>query len=376
MYGYFANAQETITITGRVINNEDLPVYLKYVQNGKYKRDTLKTDQGAFKQVIPYPENGFVELGVAGFKKNWLQNPKSRAYTLTPPLDMMVAPGDQIQVQGDAMKLWEAQVSGGKYSGGQNEYRSFFVPILSRDRLLMAKEYEALGKQDTLLVKTVQLERKNNAAPARTLTKEFYSSHPKDKYAMYLFSKDAYSLSLEELRKIYGAYTPELKTSTYGKEIAAYIEKQAALAIGKQAINFTGTTDLGKSFDLKALEGKYVMLDFWGSWCVPCRQSNPHLKEVYQKYHSQGLEIVGIAKENGSLENSRKAWLTAISTDALPWIQLLNNELLPKVDVVKDYAITAFPTKILLDKTGKIIWKSIGGDPEELDKKMKEIFKN
>jgi thiol-disulfide isomerase/thioredoxin len=133
-----------------------------------------------------------------------------------------------------------------------------------------------------------------------------------------------------------------------------YKEKLTAFASAKNDMN-------GKAVDLNALKGHYVLLDFWGSWCRPCRASHPHLKELYEKYKDKGFEIVGIATEHAKTkEDCIRLWKTAIAEDGLTWLQVLNNENRQKFDAVKEYGVTAFPTKILLDPDGNIIGRYVG----------------
>ncbi|HWW39307.1 TlpA disulfide reductase family protein, partial [Pedobacter sp.] len=148
-----------------------------------------------------------------------------------------------------------------------------------------------------------------------------------------------------------------------------YHTKLTAFALNKK-------DDKGKPVNFDALKGKYVLLDFWGSWCGPCRASHPHLKELYAKYKDKGFEIVGIAQEHSALPADRLLWTEAIAKDGLTWIQVLNNENRDKFDVVSEYGVTAFPTKILLDKGGNIIGRYIGNGfgGEGFTNKLKELL--
>ena len=116
-----------------------------------------------------------------------------------------------------------------------------------------------------------------------------------------------------------------------------------------------------------------MLLDFWGSWCGPCRASHPHLKALQAHYGPQGLEGINIAQENGA--DARKIWLKAVEEDQMTWTQILNNEDREVCDVVKLYGITAFPTKVLIDPEGKIIVKTVG-ESAPIDEKLKEVFGN
>lgn len=131
------------------------------------------------------------------------------------------------------------------------------------------------------------------------------------------------------------------------------------------APDFTKEDMNGHIITLNDFKGKYVLLDFWASWCVPCREENPNLKRAYSMYYNKGFNILGISLD---LPSSKDAWLKAIKTDALPWMQLaLDGE------VVKQYNIQQIPSSYLIDPNGKIIAKDLQG--EELEKKLREIMK-
>ncbi len=117
---------------------------------------------------------------------------------------------------------------------------------------------------------------------------------------------------------------------------------------GKQAIAFNKRDRYGNPVNLQALKGKYVLLDFWGSWCGPCRKGNPHLKALYEKYHDKGLEIIGIANErSATLNEARAQWIEAIQEDKLPWTQVLNDEGADQFDIVAVYGITSYPQIVI-----------------------------
>lgn len=131
----------------------------------------------------------------------------------------------------------------------------------------------------------------------------------------------------------------------------------------------------GKVWGAASMKGKYLLLDFWGSWCLPCRFTHPHLKEVYSKYKNKGFEIVGISLEPGpELEKANQTWKKAIAEDKISWIHLLNNENAGKFDAVKAFGVGVFPTKILLDTEGKEIARYTGGASKDFDEKMKVLF--
>ena len=203
----------------------------------------------------------------------------------------------------------------------------------------------------------------------------FIYQHPDSYVSLDLIDGRSRAIDPKRFEPFFYALSPRIQNSIKGKDLAARLKVMEATAIGKQAIPLQKKDINGKDVNLETLKGNYVLLDFWGSWCGPCRASHPHLKQLYQQYKDKGLEILGIAYENGaSLQEQKKSWLQAVTEDGLPWIQLLNNEGADQQDIVKLYGVSAFPTKILLDKEGKILARYTG-DGTEINGKLAELMK-
>ncbi|WAC42663.1 TlpA family protein disulfide reductase [Pedobacter sp. SL55] len=114
---------------------------------------------------------------------------------------------------------------------------------------------------------------------------------------------------------------------------------------------------------------------FWGSWCGPCRASHPHLKELYSKYKADGFEIIAIAQETAkNLDDARAAWLKAIEEDQINWVHILNRDGVEQQNILKDYGVNSFPTKILVDKDGKIILRISASATDDIDKALEKIY--
>lgn len=146
--------------------------------------------------------------------------------------------------------------------------------------------------------------------------------------------------------------------------------------INDMSIDFSKPDVNGRLITLSELRGKYVLVDFWGSWCTPCRMGNPHLKELYAKYKDKGFEILGVAQEKASdLEEGKKAWKKAMQEDQTTWLNVINNESDMKQDVPKLYRVKGFPTYILLDKEGKVIGRWLGMmNSKEIDDQLAAAF--
>ena len=130
---------------------------------------------------------------------------------------------------------------------------------------------------------------------------------------------------------------------------SAYEELKAKQLTGK-APDFTLPDKTGKSLSLSDFRGKYVLLDFWASWCAPCREKNRALNEKYAQWKVRGLEIISI-----SLDDNKQAWLKAVEEDKIQWIQLADLAGFKGSRVARDYKISQVPTVYLIDPQGEIL---------------------
>lgn len=149
------------------------------------------------------------------------------------------------------------------------------------------------------------------------------------------------------------------------EDILTYVVRSQMLENGKPAPLFSYPDPDGKKIDLASFRGKYVLLDFWASWCGPCRQALPKVKKQYELYKNKGLEVFSI-----SIDHDEKAWRKAMGEEAMPWQQVLS----PDIDkTMTAYMFSGIPTLYLLDKNGLIVDKYTGYS-EELEEKLQQIF--
>ena len=183
-----------------------------------------------------------------------------------------------------------------------------------------------------------------------------------------VFRKDIldFDQPIEERINIFNSLSKEIKQSYGGKGIYKNLLAILNTAEGRICPDFTQTDVAGKKLNLKNFRGKYILLDFWASWCQPCRAENPELKRIYSLYKENNFEIVSI-----SLDSDRKLWLSAIEKDELPWIHLsdLNGW---KNSAATQFYIEAIPANFLIDPKGIIMGKNLSTD--DLEKKLNSIF--
>jgi thiol-disulfide isomerase/thioredoxin len=181
----------------------------------------------------------------------------------------------------------------------------------------------------------------------------------------------------ETLKKMYTTFDAKIKNSDIGKQWVERVIQPEETIIGTVAPNFTAPDVTGKQISLADLKGKYVLLDFWATWCSPCRAGNPHLIELYKKYKEKGIEFVGVADDDANVAG----WKKAILNDGIGlWPQVLRNRGKLNAngdnsDISKLFKVTGYPTMVLIDKEGKIV-HIFGGDKEELGQQLEELLKS
>ncbi|MCS6821408.1 MAG: AhpC/TSA family protein [Microscillaceae bacterium] len=171
----------------------------------------------------------------------------------------------------------------------------------------------------------------------------------------------------EFLEKISQAFNQKLPHSKYTKQLAEQVAKLKPVAIGQPAPEIVLQNPEGKELKLSDLRGKVVLIDFWASWCKPCRMENPNVVKVYNKFKDKGFEIFGV-----SLDRTKEEWVRAIAEDQLTWLHVSDLKFWQS-SVVPLYQVQGIPMTFLIDREGKIVAKNLRG--AALEKKIAEILK-
>ena len=239
-------------------------------------------------------------------------------------------------------------------SEGQKIYDQFMAinATAQQEAMKLQQEYQA-ANGDQAKMQAVQEAYAKLMTDAQAKETELIKANPDSYVSTFVIVSSMGQMEYEQLKERYNLLGEKAKASAQGKAIAAQIAKLESTAIGQIAPNFTITTPEGESISLYDIKGKVKLIDFWASWCGPCRGENPHVVEIYKEYHPKGLEIFGV-----SLDNNKEAWVKAIADDGLVWkhgSDLKGWQSAP----AQLYSVSGIPHTVLLDENNKIIAKNL-----------------
>jgi len=382
-----AMAQDgAFVLQGKIKGQDSGFLKLSYPGNeGKVIQDSVAIRNGAFE--FKGKLNEPVMAYFTGAIKSWgLDDPNVTSFFLEPGnLTMAVTAGDFKNLKLKGSKTQDEMAALNLVKKPQLD--KMHVLSAAYDKANMAyiaakKAGKSEAEQETL--KEVATAAKDKMDPLRDemgkIDMEFIKSHPDSYYAGYALRWKTSSLPLAESKQLYARLSDRLKQSNYGKEIAAEIKSLEGGSAGSVASVFSSMDINGQPLGLADFKGKkYVLLDFWASWCVPCRKGNPHLLSLYSKYKDKGLEIIGVSDD----DMNHEAWKKAVAQDNIGvWKHILRGLKRTatgydkSADISEPYAIHTLPTKILIDKNGIIVGRYGGGgeNDEAMDRKLAEIF--
>ncbi|WP_298714962.1 TlpA disulfide reductase family protein [uncultured Chitinophaga sp.] len=371
------SAQQKYTVDLYLAGQEGHKLTLSYVTKGQRHSDTAEhlPDGGfRFSGEIAEPVVAVVFNSHPGTK---FQMSQGGMFIPGPLLEFVLEDG-RTTIKGTSEKSYMALAKGGKLNTEFAKLHARELPLIEKKWELTKEGAIAFRNGDTARSKACRQEASALDGKKNELRKAYIANHPGSFVSMYLLAILYEEYTPQAYAEAYGKLASSWKPSFYGQLIASKIESTRATALGMQAIDFTKKDIQGNDFTLSSLKGKYVLVDFWGSWCGPCRASHPHMRKLYEHYKPKGLEIVGISEEKTEkIADAEKFWKGAVEKDGINWLHVMNNYGKADFDLVQKYGITGFPTKFLLDPQGKIVWKLVGGGKEsedQLDAKLKELL--
>lgn len=377
---------QSFTLSGRIAGQNTGMLKLSYPgQDGKFFRDSAIIADGnfQFKGKVAEPVMAYLTGNV---KSMAMDDPNGTSLFLEPgKLKLTITAGDfkNFELTGSSMQQEYMALQKQKhsinasltplnelYSKANEAYRMAIKEKKPESELEMLKgKAESIKEQmEPYLKQSAQIDL------------EYIKAHPNSYLSAYLMRYRISSMSLSVSKAIYSGFSTRIKESSYGKEIANEIKGLEGGSPGSRASVFTARDINGQMMSLSDFKGKkYVLLDFWASWCGPCRKGNPHLLTLYSQYKDRGLEIIGVSDD----DSNTSAWKKAVEQDQIGvWKHVLRglkrtaNGYDKSNEISGPYGIHTLPTKILIDKEGMIIGRYGGGgeDDAAMDQKLKEIF--
>lgn len=341
--GNVALAQQAkISADIKGLGETDINIY--YYEGAEQKTGNVKSKDGKFTWTT----------NIAEPQKVTIMFPHQAAW-------IFLEPGN-IKITGTADSLHALKVSGSKTQAEADAFEASIKPL--DDQLMpLYQKYGKISKEEQLA-----LEEQINGirGKIREAQNTYVAKHPESAFSLSLVSDRAGMGAYKDIQAMYSQLGPKAKVSSEGKRIAERLVILKRSAIGEQMLNFTQNDTEGKPVSFEAFKGKYVLVDFWASWCGPCRAENPNVLKAYNTYKDKNFTVVGI-----SLDDKGDNWKKAIKDDGMPWTQLSDLKGW-KNEVSTYYGIMGIPSTLLIDPQGKIIAKDLRG--EILNKKLEELF--
>ena len=205
-------------------------------------------------------------------------------------------------------------------------------------------------------------------AAQKTIWGDYLKNNTSSPIALFVLNQYAgYDINVTEVEPLYNKLSKKLRKTPSGLDFAKKLELARKTAVGQIATEFTQPDVEGRNVSLTSYKGKYVLVDFWASWCGPCRAENPNVVKAYSKFRDKGFDILGV-----SLDEKKDKWQAAIQADNLPWTHVSDLKGW-KNAAAEQYGIRAIPQNLLLDPKGMIIARNLRG--EALERKLSEILK-
>ena len=293
------------------------------------------------------------------------------------PFGILVDHPSVVHLDADMKSFTNSKITG---SAAQGVYDSYGAKTKLLQTAMMDKLYAKYGKAyvdsdnvDTsaqkykALMKDYYALSADSKKEANKIAESIIRQNPSSFASVMLLGNICRDLTLPELEQLYGSLSPAFKKGYFAQSIEDNISGRKKSAIGSAVDDFTLNDPKNTPMKFSSLKGKYVLIDFWGSWCGPCHKAFPRLKELYSKYHDKCFEILGIATESNT-----DAWTKDIVKSELPWLQVVDDKASNVSQ--KQFAVTEYPTTVLISPDGKIIGRFAYNEEDQRDQKIASIF--
>ncbi|MEO6948540.1 MAG: TlpA disulfide reductase family protein [Ginsengibacter sp.] len=340
------------TISGNLEKINAGIIHLTIYKNGQTITDSTRMKNGKFTFIGTVTSPYFATLTMQEKKNDYFA--------------FYIEPG-QLQIVGRADSLKLLAVKGSKVNDDDRMLKSSLKSVTAWEAT-NSKLYETAYKEKNKGVMDSLDEVENEVLMAkRKVIASFIKENPSSlRGAMAIPENFGYYAEASDIQPLYNDLTPSVKNSDKGKEVKKMIDVYSTVAIGKSIPDINQYTTDSALLSITSLRGKYVLVDFWASWCGPCRRENPNIVAAYNQYKDKDFTVFGV-----SYDTKKNNWIKAINDDHLNWYQVSELDGWKNI-TSSQFGIKAIPSNMLVDKNGVIIAKNLFG--KKLTDKLAEIM--
>ncbi len=323
-------------------------------QNNPIPLDTTQVQNNTFQFELKDPRQEINLIQVEGVNGNLI----------------FINDANQIKIDVNTSNIRNSEIEAGEHNQLLKDYLNLITNYAEERNFIKNEHQKALQNNDEIAILDYRLDMDAIEKESKEATLEFIRTNTHSIVGMMALSDvmNSKSIPLNQMKSLYDDYDAQIKDTPLGRAMGQNIAKIGATDIGAEAPNFSGPTPKGEELALEDAMSKVTLIDFWASWCRPCRIENPNIVSIYNDYKDRGFTVIGVSLDK---PNSKDAWLKAIEDDNLEWNHVSNLKYWQE-PIAQKYGIRSIPAAFLIDENGIIIGKNLRGN--DLREKVKEVL--